>query len=231
MKVTVERTAKRIVRIKVSGGQVFVTAHKSLSLAEIKEIVESRREWINAAAGVAADSLPEKEERSGASAANMADMFCGRKCLICGETLEVKSTTGSKGYVDGGTVYLPQAQCDKNQRLQALRALIKRLSKQHVSVDVAHFGSKISCCATRIEFKSLGASWVRCSNPREKAVVLDYRICQLPEKLQQYLIAHAFVHFRCDGHERDFWQEMSKFFPDYDAMERELGRYAFLKEI
>ena len=100
-----ERTAKRIVRIKVSGGQVFVTAHKSLSLAEIKEIVESRREWINAAAGVAADSLPEKEERSGASAADMADMFCGRKCLICGETLEVKSTTGSKGYVDGGTVY------------------------------------------------------------------------------------------------------------------------------
>lgn len=237
MKVIVSRTNKKIVSMKLDEcGNLLVTANNRLSLSEIKDIVGEKSEWIAARKKCAVPTCQTTSDANVGVDVNsqndIADIFCGRKTLICGEVFSVKDSSGSKSSIEGDSVLIPEKYfSSKESRLKALRTCIKKYSTQSVSEAISRFGSYVSLCPSAIEFRSIPKGWLKCTSPFEKIITFDFRICQLPEHLQHYLIVHAFSHFTCAGHDGNFWNTVSNYMPNYKSCVEELQSYNFLKEI
>lgn len=174
----------------------------------------------------------ETEKYSSTQNAYYGEIFSGKRCLLCGRLHKVMPTAESKCHLDGNCIYVPQKYySDKVSRIKALKGYLKKLSAQHVSDQISKFGSQTSLCPTKIEFKNLSVGWTKCTNPSERVITLDYRICQLPPNLQQYLIVHAFSHFSNATHDDAFWNTVSNHLPHYKNCLDELVQYDFLKDI
>lgn len=237
MKVIVSKTRKKILSIKVCGDELFVVANNKLSAEEIKKIVESKRDWIFEQLKLQNRAV-ERETTSDAnvgvqeSNSDVADMFCGRKILLEGDVFSVRPSQESKCFLDGANVFVPEKHfANKIDRLKCLKSFLKKISAQNVAEDVSRFGCCASLCPTKIEFRQLSKGWVKCCSPADRVVTLDFRLCQLPEKLQHYVIVHAFSHFTNAGHDEQFWNTVSNYLPNYKSCVEELRRYDFLKEI
>jgi predicted metal-dependent hydrolase len=93
-------------------------------------------------------------------------------------------------------------------------------------------GSKLRLCPVDIDFKTFAdASWLSCTDACNKVIRLDYRVVQLPEKLQDYIIAHAYAHFYEPNHTKAFWSVLSQICPNYKECNEDLENYLFLKEL
>lgn len=240
MKVIVTRTKKRIISLNVDeNGVLQVLANNKLSLERIKNFVESKRDWVT---NQLQSECKLDEEDSVAtcvvqqsdmtSQRSIAEMFSGKRCLLGGDTLCVRPTVENKCYLDGNAIYIPEKYyAQKDTRLKALKNYIKKLSVQNVADKISRFGSCASLCPTRIEFRAVNDGWVKCTHPAERVISLDFRICQIPDILQHYLIVHAFSHFVHEGHGESFWNTVSNYLPRYRTCVEELKRYDFLKDI
>lgn len=242
MKVFVNRTSRREVAISLDpDGNLQVSADKKLSLDEIKQIVSEKTDWINDRLAKLRQSKMEFGESTTVRAnidveasikRSVADVFCGRKTVLDGYIYFVRSTNASKSYVENDSVYIPEKYCaDKESRLKAIRSFIKKQTDMQVSEAISRFGSHVSLCPSKIEYRNLANAWLKCTSPREKIITLDYRICQLPQELQHYLIVHAFSHFTNAGHDEDFWNTVSNYLPTFGKCLQELQNFDFLKEI
>lgn len=239
MRVIVSRTGKRILSMKLDeDGNLHVVANSRLRLNEIKKMVEDKRDWI--AAQLAKKNFATEEETTtdanvgvtGSATNDVADIFCGRKTLLCGEVFCVKPSAENKCHVEGDSVFVPEKMfTTKENRIKAVKSCVKKYSVQSVSEAISRFGSCVSLCPTKIEFRNISRGWLKCSNPAERIVTLDYRISQLPEHLQHYLIVHAFSHFTNVGHDGNFWNTVCNYMPNYKNCVEELLEYNFLKEI
>ncbi len=239
MKVIVTRTGKRVLNLKVVDNTLLVTANNKLSVEEIKSIIESKRDWIASKVNnTPTTNTPSSETTVDAnvgvneSCNDIAGMFCGRKIMLCGEIFSVSSVSESKCFLDGSCVYIPEKYyATKTERIKCLRSFIKKLSMQNTAEEIARFGSCVSLCPTKIDFKTISNSWLKCGTPTDRVVTLDFRVCQLPEKLQHYIIVHAFSHFTNAGHDEKYWNTVANYLPNYKSCVAELQQYDFLKEI
>lgn len=237
----VARTAKNVISMRVDeNGVLQVLANRKLSLEKVKEFVESKRAWVSTQIEDRAHSrLREDEtiatisgERSGLSAGQIADVFNGKSSVLFGDYVLVRPSVESKCYLDGNCIFMPEKHfAQRDTRLKALASYLKKISVQNVSDAISKFGSNASLCPTKIEFKNVSGSWIKCTQPCEKVIALDYRVCQLPVELQRYLIVHAFAHFTNDGHDEDFWNTVSNYLPRYKTYAKQLQEYDFLKDV
>lgn len=245
MKVVVSRTSKKIISLRVDdNGVLQVLANKRLTITKIRAFVESKRDWILQQLSLqgtgCAACAPRPVEAECVADGNygtqqdfdIASMFSGKACLLRGDVFSVRSTVESKCYLDGCCIYIPEKfYASKENRLKALKSYVKKLSAQNVSDEISKFGSYASLCPTKIEFRNIPNSWIKCTTPYERVISLDYRVFQLPEKLQKYLIVHAFSHFTNEGHDEVFWNTVSNYLPRYRSCMEELKQYDFLKDI
>lgn len=225
--------------MRVDGNVLNVVANKKLSLQQIKEFVESKRSWVQSqidSGGSLENSNNTLCEIEPDNCCNLtknqiSDIFSGKQCLLFGDVVFVRPTVETRCYLED-CIYLPEKYyAQKESRLKALNSYIKKLSQQSVSDAISRFGCNASLCPTKIEFKNLFSGWVKCTNPGEKVITLDFRVCQLPTKLQQYLIVHAFSHFTNNGHDDAFWNTVSNYLPRYKSCVEELRHYDFLKDV
>ncbi len=241
MKVVVSRTNKKLISMHLSGDVLEVVANRKLTLQQVKDFVESKRDWVQAQIGsntCAAVDLSDHAycgkcvgDSCNLSKTQLSDIFCGKQCLLFGDVVSVRPTVESRCYLED-CIYLPEKYfARKDSRLKALNSYLKKLSQQSVSDAISRFGCNASLCPTKIEFKNINSGWLKCTNPAEKVITFDFRICQLPTKLQQYLIVHAFSHFTNDGHDEAFWNTVSNYMPRYKSCVEELKQYDFLKDI
>ena len=242
MLVKIMRTDEKVVKIKVNGDCLEVIANKYASDKKIKKILAENAEWINRRVALSAQSanadvvatagkrsLPENVEYSDVG---VAEIFAGRAFLLCGKTYRVAPSEGAKIYIDGGNVFVPQKYCkDKLLRIKALRSYSKRLAEVYLSAEISKFGSSISLCPKKIEYRDLKTTWLKCSMAAERIICMDYRAVSLPLNLQQYLIVHAFVHFDVPEHGNAFWNAVSNYLPKYSDVRAGLKRYAFLFDV
>ena len=240
MRVIVTRTKKKIISLNVDeNGVLQVVANNKLSLERIKNYVESKRDWVTQQLNSGRRMADEEcaticvaPQESAMSQKSISEMFCGKRCLLGGDNLCVRPTVESKCYLDGNAIFIPEKYySQKDTRVKALKNYIKKLSVQNVADKISRFGSSASLCPTRIEFRNVNDGWVKCTHPSERVISLDFRICQLPDILQHYIIVHAFSHFLNEGHTEAFWNTVSNYLPRYRSCAEELKRYDFLKDI
>ena len=248
MKVQVERTLKKIVKMRYEDGVLKVVANCFISNKKLRSIIEQNSEWIrqrkqeSAATQVEAKreenvKFQEKKKPSNAKTSNSQsslarDIYMGKKTVILGDVITVTSSVGAKTYLDGNVLYINEKYCQSREaRLKAIKNYLKKMAQLYVSVEIANFGSNVSLCPVKLEFKDVEEFWLKCSLAAQRILCFDFRIVQLPQNLRTYLIAHAFAHFTHPLHDDKFWNFISNTLPHYRDIAKQLETYRFLKEI
>lgn len=248
MKVEVERTLKKIVKMRYEDGVLKVVANYFVSNKRLRELIEQNSEWIKqrkqetasttAATHVEAKNIqkstpPVKKTPSNRQTPNIEsnttrDMYAGKKTVIMGDIITVSSSVSAKTYLDDDVLYINEKYCQSREaRLKAVKNYLKKMAQLYVSVEIANFGSNVSLCPAKIEFRDVG-EWLKCSLAAQRILCMDYRIVQLPINLRMYLIAHAFSHFTHPIHDDKFWNFISNALPHYKDMVNQLEKYNFL---
>lgn len=247
MRVVVNRTIKNEVRMQYKDGALYVVANLFVTRNRLKRLIEENRDWINSQMQQSCktkqhsdESKPDNKptERKRANDCNyeqqqlIKDIFAGRKTMVLGDVIKVEPSMSSKTYLDGSSLYIAEKYYnDRDLRIKAIKSYLKKIAFLFVASEVSSFGSSVSLCPQKIEFKDVGDCWCRCSLAAQKVLCFDYRLTQLPQNLRNYVIAHAFAHFQFGTHNEAFWNHISNVTPHYKDLEKQLEAYDFLKDI
>jgi len=74
----------------------------------------------------------------------------------------------------------------------------------------------------RISIRNQRTRWGSCS--KKGNLNFNYKIIFLPEKLADYIVVHELCHIQELNHSKKFWDLVSKTFPDYREIVRELRK-------
>lgn len=243
MKVEVTRTTRRIVKMRLENGVLKVVANCFLSDKKLRQIIAENADWINAQK--TSKTVTEQPEQT-VSASNtrpqpaapsregtlLGEVYDGRKTVIFGEVITVCPGESAKTYLDENVLYIARKNYDTRElRVKSIKSYLKRIATTYVSNEVANFGSDVSLCPAKIEFRDNSDFWVKCSLASQRVLCFDYRIVQLPQKLRRYIIAHGFAHFAHPLHDEYFWNFLSNTLPRYKDYVKELEQYRVLKNI
>ena len=250
MRVEVTHTLKKIVKLRYEDGVLKVVANRFLSDKRLKEIIAENSEWIKArqqeekskhcdavaaTKSHVATTTPKKAPQKMVNKSDdvdIKDVFAGRKTLVLGDTVKVLSTLSARTVLDENTLYISEKYYQSREgRLKAIKAYLKKMATLYVSTEIANFGSRISLCPTKIEFREIPDAWLKCSQAAQRILTIDYRVVQLPQNLRQYVIAHAFAHFFHPIHDEKFWNCVSSVLPRYEEYARQLEKYRYLKDV
>lgn len=91
-----------------------------------------------------------------------------------------------------------------------------------VREKVAYFAALRRCRYNRISVKNQKTCWGSCS--RRANLNFNYRILFLPEKMQDYIVAHELCHLKEFNHSKQFWKSLAAIIPDYVAIRGELRK-------
>ena len=251
MKVEVTRTLKNIVQLRYEDGVLKVVANRFLSDKRLRQIIEENSEWIRTqkkeenqnreyvvatkprSAPTAQKKLKvQKNTARKNDDTDMKDIFAGRKTLVLGDKVKVAATVSARTVLDENTLYISEKYFQtRDGRLKAIKSYLKKMATLYVSTEIANFGSRISLCPTKIEFREIPDAWLKCSHAAQRILTIDYRVVQLPQDLRQYVIAHAFAHFFHPIHDDKFWRCVSSALPRYEEYARQLEKYRYLKDV
>ena len=243
MQVNVTRTFKKIVKMQYRDGQLWVTANYFVSRGKLIKIIEEHFDWIRSRKKEESERLAKLSEAPAAApqqqvAAYKAelppaeDLYSGRKTLILGEIFNVCCGFGSRPYVEGRKLFLPEQQFyAREKRLRCIKSYLKKTCDMSVAAEIADYGSKISLCPAKIEFRDVQDGWLKCNSAAQKIICLDYRVAQLPKNLRHYIIAHAFAHFGGAAHDNAFWTDMRNRVSDLTECTELSERYLYLKDV
>lgn len=246
MKVILTRTLKNIVKIKYDQGALMVVANCFISKSKLKHIIAEHSDWIASQKKSAQQELQFSVNSSKNDLADgryagtfnndidntvIKDMFAGRKTMILGEIVCVAESVYSKTYLDGDTLYVSDKCCNKVDKLKAIKTYLKKIASLYLAGEISDFGSNISLCPVKIQFKDLSNAWLNCADAGQKILTMDYRVAQLPRELRTYIIAHAFAHFSNHAHDEHFDNYLSNVSPMYKDIERRLDNFDFLRDI
>lgn len=252
MRVEVTRTSKKIVQMRYEDGVLKIVANRFLSEKRLRQIIDENTEWIKARKQEEEKKLSEAVAATKPRTATVArkkpsecltrknndnvidlkDLFSGRKTLVLGNTVKVMASVSAKTVLDENTLYVPEKYFQSREgRLRAIKLYLKKMATLYVSTEVANFGSRISLCPTKIEFREIPDAWLKCSHAAQRILTIDYRVVQLPQNLRQYVIAHAFAHFFHPIHDDKFWKCVSAVLPRYEEYARQLEKYRYLKDV
>ena len=251
MKVQVTKTIRNIVKLRYEDGMLKVVANCFLSNKRLRKIIEENSEWINRQKENESKCIEKKDEshkevkvvrcktrpsvpKSIPKTANNLenDIFDGRKTVIMGDVVQVRSGVGAKTYLDGNVMYVSEKYFEtRDGRLRLIKAFLKKMAVLYVSDEIAKFGTNVSLCPSKIEFRDNADFWVNCSSAAKGILSFDYRIVQLPQNLRLYVIAHGFAHFLHPIHDDKFWNYISNVLPRYRDYANELDKYRLLRNI
>ena len=57
------------------------------------------------------------------------------------------------------------------------------------------------------------SKWGSCSV--KNSLIFNYYLAKLPEDIIEYVVVHELAHIKHKNHQKEFWDLVSKFIPDY----------------
>ena len=245
MKVYIKRTLKKTLKIcPQSDGSVTVIAYKFLSQKSIANHIAENMPWIaDHLKKVAVSESNFVEKPSNATNAMpqdctvlsnqiVKDIFAGKCILLCGQVYTCNASTNLQTHLQEDCLYIADKHfASRELRLKAIRAFLKRMSNSVLSQEVSKWGSYFALCPTKIQFKDLRGRWCSCADAEQRAIILDYRLIQLPQHMQEYVIAHAFAHFTKSGHDSSYFDHLACYIRDYKDRQKAICDYDFLLDV
>lgn len=96
-------------------------------------------------------------------------------------------------------------------RKKAAIKLIPRLKKWTAATGLV---------PNEVKFRKLTKRWGSCSKDNE--IQINFDAVKLPFTIIDYIIVHELVHIKHKDHSKDFYRELSKYFPEWEELDEKL---------
>lgn len=229
---TLKKSSKRsTVAVKVlTNGEVEVLAPKWYSRKQVDALIEAKKEWISRKQKEFA-LRPKIEERA----------YCdGEAFYLLGEQKSLKIVYSRKQQV---SLLENQIQVDLGPRFTVQNELTKRKAvrttllrwyrlraEQEVKRIVANWCLKHPELGDGgiepVRVRMMKRRWGSCSS--EGHLTFSTRLLCAPEHLISYVVVHELCHRIVFNHQKQFYERLADYLPDFSTMEKELRETAGL---
>jgi hypothetical protein len=99
----------------------------------------------------------------------------------------------------------------------------KERAEEIVKGKVAVWKERMGCAFNRCTVRRQKRSWGTCS--KKGNLNFNYKICFLPEELQDYVVVHELCHLKELNHSPRFWRLMEQYLPNAKSLRRALRHH------
>ncbi|MEA3417887.1 MAG: SprT family zinc-dependent metalloprotease [Campylobacterota bacterium] len=115
----------------------------------------------------------------------------------------------------------------KNFEPERFQKLIEYFYKQEAQLRLPeitqYYAARMQLFPSKISFRRASKRWGSCSS--SNAISFNYLMMKLPLPVIQYIIVHELAHIKYKHHQRDFWELVGIYLPDFKEREKELKLY------
>jgi len=203
------RRARRYVLRMGDEGVLRLTVPRGASIAGGLRFAERQRAWIER------EHLRARTRRVPWGAGTIVRFRGG---------LEPLRTIGAKMLLAGETITVKTGEADVREAVEShLIALAKRELSERCFALARDHGFTV----TRVSVRSPRSRWGSCSPAG--AIMLNWRLIQMPPTVSDYVIFHELAHLEQPNHSRRFWRVVARICPGWQDAERWLRKHG--KEI
>lgn len=121
----------------------------------------------------------------------------------------------------GRYLYAPARAAGRLKEL--FKDFYRRRGTMFIAPRVAKYAAMMGLDIEEVSVIELKTRWASCSLKRPK-INFHWKVMMAPASVIDYLIVHELTHFKYRRHNADFWNEVDKYYPDYQR------QVAWLKE-
>ena len=191
--------------LRIQGDLIKVTAPKRYDIKDVEAFIQSHKEFVFNNINKALKPLYQK------------DIF-----ELWGKGLNVLYYDGKALKIDDSTAYMPndfqQKKIEKFYKEQTVNLAVKIISEELIfkmtEFDLENVELKSQLMKTR--FGSC--------NTRTKAIKLNSLLARFDPKYLRAVLIHEIVHLKVANHQKNFYEKLYKFVPDYQLLRKELNK-------
>lgn len=206
---TIIRSARRTLSLKIIGGKVEVRAPMHISMQKIDAFIDAKKDWI-------ARTI-KKQQQNYAFLNGVCDY---KFVLIKGVRLPL--TVGGRLSYSCDSITVKSLKDIKT----VCRALVEEEFEAVFNETVAKYGFNNIPPYKLRDYKS---RWGCCDTKRQ--ITFNYKLFMLPERLWRYVIVHELCHTVYMNHSRAFYALVGKIMPEYKSAVKELKKYSTITRL
>lgn len=212
MEYTLVRSRRKTLCVQIGAqGQVIVRAPQRCPRSYIDRFLAEKQGWIQEHQAQVLHTLAQRE----AFAFRTGDLF-----PFCGGELRVKLAPGMKPCIHGGTLYLPDGHIPAIQG--PLLQLLNRTAQPWLKARLDHWAAVMGISYQELKPSTAATRWGSCT--RDGVIRVSAYLLMAPEEDIDYVLVHELAHRRVFAHDRDFWDLVETYLPDWRERRTDLKR-------
>lgn len=218
MDIKVEITRKKIKNIilKVTpDGRILISAPLRVPEKYLKEFVKEKEDWI-------VKKLEEAKNRK----KKEINYESGEKIIYLGRKyyLEIIPSYNEKVTIQNEKIHI---YCLENSTVEDRERIFKNWVKIELGVllkDLTYkIGKMIGYLPNEIRIRDMKSRWGSCISAR-KVITYNLQLAFQPLPLIEYVVLHELAHIPYPNHQKEFWNFVEKFIPDWKERRKLLNK-------
>lgn len=218
MDIKVEITRKKIKNIilKITpDGRVLISAPTRVPQSYLEEFIKSKEDWI-------VKKLEEAKNRK----KKEINYKSGEEIIYLGKKyyLEVINSYTEKIVIQDEKIYI---YCLKNSTTEDRERIFKNWLKVELGTilkDLTYkIGKMIGYIPNEIRIRDMKSRWGSCISAR-KVITYNLQLAFQPLPLIEYVVLHELAHIPYPNHQKEFWNFVEKFIPDWKERRKLLNK-------
>lgn len=211
--IQITREYRKTLTLKIDEAYTIqVKAPMALSEEEILKFIQDNEAWIE-------EAIADQKIQNDAKA-----WFEKKKLVVLGQSRDIiiKNTQ-----VDYTTISLEESALlvvtglNEPQRIkQEIEIYLKEMFMELLKNLSDEYAKKLGCSYAKITVRKQKTRWGSCS--RKGNLSYNMNLIGAPIEVIRYVVLHEVVHLKHFGHQANFWEEMSRWMPDYKAYDKYL---------
>lgn len=206
----IERRKIKNVYICIKNGKIVVKAPIRISKSKIDELVTQKREWIER-------KIKNKEED------RLVDIKNKKYVYILGKKVNIKFSYIEKRSINvkldrnSCLVYLPKETILNDEIYNIINKKIdkelKEFSKYYIMLAMEKYIKLTSLQPKEIVIRKFKSIWGNCSS--KKVIKINQNIIHYGMDQIEYVCLHELTHLKYMNHQKEFWNYIKKYMPNY----------------
>ena len=214
----IERSNRKTLSLVImKDGNVVIKAPLKISDNVINHFIEEKQNW-----------LKEKLDLIKENKSKFQQVIEKKEFLLYGNRYNL--LFGPVKTVEIGNnfeIILPEKY--RQESIKYLKTWYKSVAKEIFSDRLKIFEEKIQVESKGLKVGDSVSNWGYCNS--KGIIMLNFRVIMLPPKLIDYVIVHELCHLREMNHSKKFWNQVSRYLPNYNELKHQMKEYKFLLEL